>query len=85
MVAEILGGWAGLECRDKSRKLGWSGFVDTKDGIRNPIEELAELKLVPSSKSGRLNNTIAIAVADFHLKNGAHNLRKCLFGTLQKM
>jgi hypothetical protein len=30
--------------------LGWNGFVDTKDGIRNAIEELAELKMVPSLK-----------------------------------
>jgi hypothetical protein len=48
--AEILGGWARLESMDKSRKLGWNGFVDTKDGIRNAIEELAELKMVPSLK-----------------------------------
>lgn len=45
--AEILGGWGRVESMDKSRKLGWNGFVDTKEGIRNAIEELAELKMVP--------------------------------------
>lgn len=33
---------------DKSRKLGWNGFVDTKDAIRDTLDGLAELKMVPS-------------------------------------
>lgn len=32
---------------DKSRKLGWYGFVDTRESIREVIGQLAEMKLVP--------------------------------------
>lgn len=45
--AEILGPWTRTESMDKSRKLGWNGFVDTRESIRDVIEQLAELKLVP--------------------------------------
>ncbi|TVY45409.1 Short chain dehydrogenase [Lachnellula subtilissima] len=48
--AEILGGWGRIESMDKSRRLGWSGWVDTKEGIRDAIEQLAELKMVPNLK-----------------------------------
>jgi hypothetical protein len=46
--AEILGPWTRTESMDKSRKLGWNGFVDTKESIRQVIDQLAELKLVPA-------------------------------------
>ncbi|TVY16630.1 Short chain dehydrogenase gsfE [Lachnellula arida] len=48
--AEILGGWGRVASMDKSRRLGWSGWVDTKEGIRDAIEQLAELKMVPALK-----------------------------------
>ncbi len=32
---------------DKSRKLGWNGFVDTRDAIRDTLVGLAGLKMVP--------------------------------------
>jgi hypothetical protein len=48
--AEILGNWARVESMDKSRRLGWNGWVDTKEGIRNAIEKLAALKMVPALK-----------------------------------
>jgi hypothetical protein len=44
--AETLGPWTRTESMDKSRKLGWNGFVDTKESIREVIGQLAELKLV---------------------------------------
>lgn len=48
--AEILGNWARVESMDKSRRLGWNGWVDTKEGIRDAIEKLAALKMVPALK-----------------------------------
>jgi hypothetical protein len=48
--AEVLGGWGRLESMDKSRRLGWSGWVDTKEGIRDAIGQLAELKMIPALK-----------------------------------
>jgi hypothetical protein len=32
---------------DKSRKLGWNGHVDSRDGLVKTFEELAALKMVP--------------------------------------
>ncbi len=32
---------------DKSRKLGWNGFVDTKESVKHVVGQLAELELVP--------------------------------------
>ena len=32
---------------NKSRKLGWHGFVDTKEGIFDAIQEMADLKMLP--------------------------------------
>jgi hypothetical protein len=32
---------------NKSRKLGWNGFVDTGEGILSTIKELGELKMAP--------------------------------------
>jgi len=48
--AEILGGWGRIESMDKSRKLGWNGWVDTKEGIKDAIGKLAVLKMVPALK-----------------------------------
>ena len=48
--AEVLGPWTRMESMDKSRKLGWNGFVDTTEGIRATIEQLAELKMMPALK-----------------------------------
>jgi len=48
--AEILGSWTRSESMDKSRKLGWNGFVDTKEAIRATIDRMAELKMVPALK-----------------------------------
>jgi len=44
---EILTPWPRSISMDKSRKLGWHGYVDTKDAIFETITELAELKMVP--------------------------------------
>ena len=44
--AEVLGPWTRTESMDKNRKLGWNGFVDTTEGIRATIEQLAELRMV---------------------------------------
>lgn len=32
---------------DKSRKLGWNGYVDKKEAIKDTIRALAMLKMVP--------------------------------------
>jgi hypothetical protein len=32
---------------NKVRKLGWNGFVDTEESIRQTIEEFAEMNMVP--------------------------------------
>lgn len=45
--AELLGPWTRTESMDKSRKLGWNGFVDTVESIKEVIGQLAELKMVP--------------------------------------
>jgi hypothetical protein len=44
---EILGGWTRVLNMNKSRKLGWNGFVDTVEGTKEVIEEMAGMKLVP--------------------------------------
>ncbi|MCJ1382511.1 hypothetical protein MMC17_005624 [Xylographa soralifera] len=44
---EILTPWPRSISMDKSRKLGWHGYVDTKDAIFETITKLAELKMVP--------------------------------------
>jgi hypothetical protein len=46
--AELLGPRTRTESMDKSRKLGWNGFVDSKESLKAVIGELAELKLVPA-------------------------------------
>lgn len=46
--AELLGPWTRTESMDKSRKLGWNGFVDTKESLKAVIGELARLKMVPA-------------------------------------
>lgn len=46
--AEVLGPWTRTESMDKSRKLGWNGFVDTKESIKEVIGQLATLKMVPA-------------------------------------
>jgi hypothetical protein len=32
---------------NKSRKLGWNGFIDTHESIFKTFEELAALKMIP--------------------------------------
>jgi hypothetical protein len=32
---------------DKSRKLGWHGFVDTREAIFETLTELSKLKMIP--------------------------------------
>lgn len=44
---EILGGWGRVISMDRNRKLGWHGFVDTKDAIKQVINEMADLQMVP--------------------------------------
>ncbi|KAI1620680.1 hypothetical protein EDD37DRAFT_569297 [Exophiala viscosa] len=45
--AEVLGGWGRVMSMNKNRQLGWHGFVDTKDAIKQVIIEMAELHMVP--------------------------------------
>ncbi|KAK4942605.1 hypothetical protein LTR10_017734 [Elasticomyces elasticus] len=45
--AEVLGGWGRVMSMDKNRKLGWHGYVDTKDAIKQVIQEMADLHMVP--------------------------------------
>ena len=49
--AEILGPWTRIESMDKARKLGWSGFVDTTEAIREAMFGLAALKMIPTLHS----------------------------------
>ena len=44
---EILGGWGRVISMDRNRKLGWHGFVDTREAIKQVIGEMADLKMVP--------------------------------------
>ena len=44
---EILGGWGRVINMNKSRKLGWNGFVDTGESIKEVMEEMGRLALVP--------------------------------------
>ena len=44
---EILGGWGRIVSMDRNRKLGWHGFVDTKEAIKQVINEMANLHMVP--------------------------------------
>ena len=44
---EILGGWGRVMSMDRNRKLGWHGYVDTKEAIKQVLGELADLKMVP--------------------------------------
>ena len=45
--AEVLGPWSRLESMDKAKKMGWTGFVDSKAAIKEAIKGLAALKMVP--------------------------------------
>lgn len=47
---EISGGWGRVVAMDRSRKLGWHGYVDTKEAIKGVIDDMAKLKLVPPLK-----------------------------------
>ncbi|EXJ68547.1 uncharacterized protein A1O5_08340 [Cladophialophora psammophila CBS 110553] len=44
---ELLGGWGRVLSMDRNRKLGWHGFVSTKEAIKQVITEMADLKMVP--------------------------------------
>ncbi|KAK5717974.1 hypothetical protein LTR15_008817 [Elasticomyces elasticus] len=46
--AEMLGSWGRIETMDKAKKLGWHGHVQTDEGIRETLEKMMELKMVPS-------------------------------------
>ena len=45
--AELLGGWARVQTMDKSKKFGWLGHVQTDEGIRDTVEKMVELRMVP--------------------------------------
>jgi len=45
--AEILGGWGRVQTMDKSKRLGWHGHVRTEEGIKDTVEKMVELKMVP--------------------------------------
>jgi hypothetical protein len=44
---EISGGWGRSVAMDRNRKLGWHGYVDTKEAIKSVINDLTHLKMVP--------------------------------------
>ncbi|OAL40697.1 hypothetical protein AYO20_00433 [Fonsecaea nubica] len=44
---ELLGGWGRVISMDRNRKLGWHGFVSTKEAIKQVLTEMASLKMVP--------------------------------------
>ena len=37
---------------DKARKLGWFGFVDSSEAIREVFEDLAKVKMIPPLPTG---------------------------------
>lgn len=45
--AEILGGWGRAQTMDKAKKLGWQGHVQTNEGIRDTVEKMVTMKMVP--------------------------------------
>lgn len=45
--AEMLGGWARTQTMDKAKKLGWYGHVQTDEGIKDTLEKMVEMKMVP--------------------------------------
>jgi hypothetical protein len=45
--AEMLGGWTRTMTMDKAKKMGWRGHVQSDEGIRDTIEKMVELKMVP--------------------------------------
>ena len=47
---EISGSWGRVVAMDRSRKLGWHGYVDTKEAIKVVIDDMAKLKMVPPLK-----------------------------------
>ncbi|KAL2064336.1 hypothetical protein VTL71DRAFT_4830 [Oculimacula yallundae] len=46
--ADLLGGWARTQTMDKAKKMGWTGHVQTDEGLRLTIEKMAELRMVPA-------------------------------------
>ncbi|OQV04565.1 hypothetical protein CLAIMM_09425 [Cladophialophora immunda] len=54
---ELLGGWGRVISMDRNRKLGWHGFVSTKEAIKQVLTEMADLKMVPpfaGAQTGKL-------------------------------
>lgn len=45
--AEVLGGWGRVQTMDKAKKIGWLGHVATEDGIKDTVERMVELEIVP--------------------------------------
>jgi hypothetical protein len=45
--AEILGRWGRTQTMDKAKKLGWMGHVQTDEGIRDTVEKMVGMKMVP--------------------------------------
>ena len=45
-VSDINGLYTDLE-PDKSRKLGWHGFVDSSESFLEVFDDLAKLKMIP--------------------------------------
>ena len=44
---EVLGNWARTQTMDKAKKLGWRGHVQTNEGMRDTLEKMVGLKMVP--------------------------------------
>lgn len=45
--AEVLGGWGRVMTMDKAKKLGWVGHVQTDEGIRETVELMVGMKMLP--------------------------------------
>ncbi|KAH7348561.1 hypothetical protein BKA65DRAFT_398059 [Rhexocercosporidium sp. MPI-PUGE-AT-0058] len=46
--ADLLGNWARTQTMDKAKKMGWTGHVQTDEGLKRTIIKMAELRMVPS-------------------------------------
>jgi hypothetical protein len=45
--AEILGGWGRTQTMYKAKKLGWHGHVQTDEGMKDTIDKMVRMKMVP--------------------------------------
>lgn len=46
--SELLGGWARTQTMDKAKRMGWQGHVQSDEGIRDAIERMVEMRMVPN-------------------------------------